>query len=94
MSFHFQLEALGTGSGRATLTGLPFTVPFGTGGGGSTVLCSNMRGLSVGPINLAPNPGTTTATFAQQWPGGYGALSKSHFTPDAVCAGELSYPMQ
>ena len=94
VSFYFQLGDLENPFGRATLTGLPFTVPLGTGGGGSTVLCSNIKGLSVGPINLAPIAGTTTALFTQQGPDGYRGLSRSHFTPDAICAGELSYPMQ
>ena len=91
--FYFQLSALGTGAGAATLTGLPFTVVGGTGGPVSNVLCTNMSSLS-NTIMLQPGASSTVAYFAYNSASGYGYLTNSNFTSSSICSGALTYPIQ
>lgn len=91
-TFFFQVSAMGSGTGIATLGGLPIGVANGNGLQLAPLYCVSLAGG--GPLYASPNGGTSTATINTNGGTGIGNASNANFQVGAVCTGSLSYLIQ
>jgi len=91
--FNFTISSLGSGSGTAVLTGLPFAAATINSSAVSAIHCTGLSGMSGAPILFA-NAGAAAATFYQTNSTGVSAMTNSNFTTSTFCSGGVTYSLQ
>jgi hypothetical protein len=89
--FNIALTAVGSSTGIATITGLPFTSSGAYAGSAILSYTSGMSGLASAPITGFVSLGTTSLNLMQQNATATTNLTNSNFTSSSVIYGTVSY---